>query len=413
MQSRSSRVPVEPPEVDLAEVDLSDPAAYRNSRPEPVWTRLRTERPVHRNRRKDGDFFWAVMTHDLCSEMLTAPEIFSSENGMRLDSDPRVLAVAAGKMLNITDPPRHDKMRKVISSAFTPKMVHRLENTMRKTASAAIEEAVRDGECEFTRVAQKLPVSVICDMLGVPPQDWDFMVDRTRLAWSSTAVDEADEARKLQAHTEILGYFQDLAELRRRAPREDLMSALVCGEIDGSPLTGEEIFYNCDALVSGGNETTRHATVGGLLALIENPEQWQRLRTDDAVLPSAIQEIVRYTSPVMHALRTATKDVELGGEHIRAGDHVVAWLPSANRDEKVFSDPERFLIDRFPNRHLGFLKGNHHCIGSALAKLELTVMFTELLRRVEKAEVTGPVTRLRSNLLWGFDSLPVKLTAKT
>jgi cytochrome P450 len=388
-------------------IDLSNPVFYQNSDPEPVWARLRAERPVYLNHRENGDHFWAVMTHGLCTEMLTDPQVFSSENGMRLDSDPQVLTAAAGKMLNVTDPPRHDKLRKVVSSAFTPKMVDRLEATMRTTVGDAVSEAIAAGECEFTRVAQKLPVSVICDMLGVPPEDWDFMVDRTRFAWSSTALSEAEEAKKVQAHTEILCYFLELAEQRRRDPRDDLMTALVCGEIDGAPLTEQEIFYNCDALLSGGNETTRHATVGGLLAFIENPDQWQRLRERPDLMPSAIQEVVRYTSPVMHALRTAKEDVEFGGHRIPAGDHVVAWLPSANRDEKVFADPERFDIERSPKRHLGFIQGNHYCIGAALAKLELTVMFDELTRRVEAAEVTGPVRRLCSNLLWGFDSLPV------
>jgi cytochrome P450 len=390
-------------------VDLSDPIFYQNSDPEPVWSRLRAEHPVYLNQRANGDCFWAVMTHGLCTEMLKDPDVFSSENGMRLDSNPQVLAAASGKMLNITDPPRHDKIRKVISSAFTPKTVHRLEVNMRETAASAIDDAIASGKCEFTRVAQKLPVSVICDLMGVPSADWDFMVDRTRFAWSSTALDEAEEEKKTQAHTEILCYFQELAAQRRKDPQDDLMSALVCGEIDGDPLTEQEIFYNCDALISGGNETTRHATVGGLLAFINNPDQWQRLRESPELMPSAIQEIVRYTSPVMHALRTVKVDVGFGGHRMRAGDHVTAWLPSANRDEEVFAGPERFDIKRFPNRHLGFIQGNHYCIGAALAKLELTVMFDQLLRRVKAAEITGPVRRLRSNLLWGFDSLPLKL----
>ncbi|MBB5121236.1 cytochrome P450 [Streptomyces eurocidicus] len=391
-------------------VDLSDPMIYQESDPELVWAQLRAEQPVYLNRRANGEHFWAVMTHRLCTDMLTDPHVFSSENGMRLDSSPRVLAAAAGKMLNVTDPPRHDKIRKVISSAFTPKMVNRLEANMRRTAAKAIDDAMAGGECEFTRVAQKLPVSVICDMMGVPPADWDFMVDRTRFAWSSTALDEAEEAEKVRAHTEILCYFQELAVERRRNPQDDLMSALVRGEIDGAPLTEQEVFYNCDALISGGNETTRHATVGGLLALINNPDQWRKLRDNPGLMPSAVQEVIRYTSPVMHALRTAREDVELGGQRIRAGEHVIAWLPSANRDEAVFADPERFDIERSPNRHLGFIQGNHYCIGAALARLELTVMFEEITRRAEAAELTGPVRRLRSNLLWGFDSLPVRFT---
>lgn len=393
-------------------VDLSDPLFYREQKPEPVWAKLRTEHPVYRNVRENGEHFWAVMTHRLCTEMLTDPGTYSSENGMRLDSNPQVLAAAKGKMLNITDPPRHDKIRKVISSAFTPRFVNSLEANMRRTAARAIDESIEAGECEFTKVAQKLPVSVICDLMGVPEEDRDFMVDRTRFAWSSTALSEDEEERKVEVHTEMLMYFQELADLRREDPRDDLMSALVGGEIDGRPLTGQEIFYNCDALISGGNETTRHATVGGLLAFIDNPDQWQKLREQPELMGSAINEIVRYTTPVMHALRTATKDHEFAGAQIKAGEHVIAWLPSANRDETVFTDPDRFDIERNPTRHLGFIQGNHYCIGSALAKLELTVMFDELLKRVEFAELTGPVLRLRSNLLWGFDSLPVTFHAK-
>jgi cytochrome P450 len=390
-------------------IDLSDPTFYQDRDPLPVWAQLRAEQPVYRNRRVDGTEFWAVLTHDLCNEVLTDAGSFSSANGMRLDSDPRVIAAATGKMLNITDPPRHDKIRKVVSSAFTPKMVRRLEVNMRVTAGRAIDDAIAAGDCEFTRVAQRLPVSVICDLLGVPAPDWDFMVERTRFAWSSTAQSKQEESEKVQAHTEILFYFQELAQKRRTDPQDDLISALVQGEIDGRPLTDQEILYNCDALVSGGNETTRHATAGGLLAFITNPDQWSLVRGDRSLLPSAIQEIVRYTSPVMHALRTATKDVELAGQLIRAGEHVVPWLPSANRDERVFPNPDRFDIERSPNRHLGFIQGNHYCIGAALAALELTVMFDELLSRCAHVRLAGPVRRLRSNLLWGFDSLPVTL----
>ncbi|WP_083972314.1 cytochrome P450 [Actinoplanes awajinensis] len=392
-------------------VDLSDAALYQHGDPLPVWARLRAQSPVHDNRRADGERFWAVMTHPLCSEMLTNPKVFSSANGMRLDSNKHVLARAAGKMLNVTDPPRHDKIRKVISSAFTPSTVRRLEATMRATAGRAIAAALSDGGCEFTRVAHQLPVSVICDLLGVPEADWDFMADRTRFAWSSTASDEKEEAEKVQAHTEIMGYFLDLAADRRKSPGDDLVSALVHGTVDGKVLTDEEVLYNCDALLSGGNETTRHATVGGLLALMTDPAAWADLRQDRSLLPSAIQEIVRYTSPVMHSLRTATRDVELGGVPIRAGEHVVAWLPSANRDEQVFEAPGRFDVRRSPNRHLGFIQGNHYCVGASLAAMELTVMFDELLDRVAEARPAGPVRRLRSNLLWGFDALPVSFVA--
>ncbi len=395
-------------------IDLSDPTLYESGNPVPIWSQLRTEHPVYRNERAAGGYFWAIMTHPLCVEVLTDPRTFSSTRGMRLDTNPRVLDATAGKMLNVTDPPRHGKMRQVVNSAFTPSMVRRLEVNMRATVAKSIDRALASGgACEFTRMAQELPVSVICDMLGVPPEDRNFMVERTRLAWSSTALDEAEEAKKIRAHTEIFCYFEELAAERRRAPREDLMSALVGGRIDGVPLTDQEVFYNCDALISGGNETTRHSTVGGLLAFIENPDQWQELRSHPELMPSAIQEIVRYTSPVMHALRTATADVTLNGQSIRAGDSVVAWLPSANRDETVFVEPDRFQIGRSPNRHLGFIQGNHYCIGATLATLELTVMFDELVRRIERVELAGEVRRARSNLLWGFDALPVRFIPRS
>lgn len=391
--------------------DLSDPIFYQNSDPLPVWERLRREHPVYDNRRANGARFWAVMTHKLCTDMLTNPKVFSSANGMRLDSNPQVLARAAGKMLNVTDPPQHDKIRKLVSSAFTPRTIRRLEANMRATAGRAIDLAIADGSCELTRLAHKLPVSVICDLLGVPEQDWDFMAERTRFAWGSTAADDREEVEKVAAHTEIMAYFLDLAADRRKRPMEDLVSALVHGEVDGRALTDEDVLYNCDALLSGGNETTRHATVGGLLAFVMNPDEWSAIRQNRDLLPSAIQEVVRYTSPVMHSLRTATRDVELGGINIRAGEYVVAWLPSANRDEQLFDDPDRFNVRRSPNRHLGFIQGNHHCIGSGLATMELTVMFDELLNRVSEVRLAGPVRRLRSNLLWGFDSLPVTFHA--
>ena len=391
--------------------DLSDPTFYQNGDPLPVWAELRREHPIYDNRRADGARFWAVMTHQLCTDMLTNPKVFSSANGMRLDSNPRVLARAAGKMLNVTDPPQHDKIRKVVSSAFTPRTIRRLEANMRATAGRAIDTAIADGGCELTQLAHKLPVSVICDLLGVPQQDWDFLAERTRFAWGSTAADDREEVEKVAAHTEIMAYFLNLAADRRKRPTEDLVSALVHGEVDGRTLTDEDVLYNCDALLSGGNETTRHATVGGFLAFVMNPDEWSAIRQNRDLLPSAIQEIVRYTSPVMHSLRTATRDVEFGGMNIRAGEYVVAWLPSANRDEQLFDDPDQFNIRRSPNRHLGFIQGNHYCIGASLATMELTVMFDELLDRVSEVRLAGPARRLRSNLLWGFDSLPVTFHA--
>ncbi|MEV4020470.1 cytochrome P450 [Nonomuraea angiospora] len=390
-------------------VDLSDPDLYAAGDPEQVWARLRAQAPVHRTERAAGAF-WSVLSHDVISQVLRDPRTFSSRHGMRLDHNPAASAAAADKMLIVTDPPRHGRIRGIINSAFTPRMVHRLEENMRVTAAAALDGALAAGSCDFTEVAARLPVATICDMLGVPREDWDFMLSRTMVAFGADG--GTDGMAVAEAHVEILSYYEELLELRRDDPQDDIVTALAHAEVDGVPLTDEEIFLNCDGLISGGNETTRHATVGGLLALLDNPGQWQVLRDDPGLIPSAVQEILRYTSPAMHVLRTATTDTVLGGHPMAPGDQIALWLPSGNRDEAVFAEPERFDVRRTPNRHLTFATGTHFCLGASLATTELTVFFDELTRRVAEVQPDGPVRRMRSNLIWGFESAPVTLTAR-
>ncbi|MEW2075151.1 cytochrome P450 [Streptomyces sp. NPDC012403] len=391
--------------------DLADPELPRSGRTEEIWAELRAQSPLYRNERENGRPFWAVLSHPLANQVLKDSANFTSEKGMRLDHNPLATEASAGKMLIVTDPPRHGRIRRIINSAFTPRMVRRLEDTMRSTVVETLDEALEKGTSDFVDAAARLPVSVICDMLGVPKEDWGFMLDRTMAAFGSDAVDGGEDhaLRAAAAHTDLLMYYDELVELRRRDPQEDVVSAMVRGEVDGEPLTDEEIFLNCDGLISGGNETTRHATVGGLLALMDNPGQWDRLRADPELLPSAVQEVLRYTSPAMHVLRTANRDTELEGRPIAAGDEVAVWLSAANRDGRVFEDPDAFDIGRTPNRHLAFASGTHFCLGSALATMELSVMFEELTRRVGTAEHAGPVQRMRSNLIWGFESMPVTL----
>ncbi|NEB40846.1 cytochrome P450 [Streptomyces sp. SID14515] len=391
--------------------DLADPELPRSGRTEEIWKELREQSPLYRNERANGPAFWAVLSHPLANQVLRDSANFTSEKGMRLDHNPLATEASAGKMLIVTDPPRHGKIRRIINSAFTPRMVKRLEDTMRSTVVETLEEALEKGTSDFVDAAARLPVSVICDMLGVPKEDWGFMLDRTMIAFGSDAVDGGEDQamRAAAAHTDLLMYYDELVELRREDPQEDVVSAMVQGEVDGEPLTDEEIFLNCDGLISGGNETTRHATVGGLLALMDHPDQWDRLRADPGLLPSTVQEVLRYTSPAMHVLRTANQDTELEGRAIAAGDEVAVWLSAANRDGQVFENPDAFDVGRSPNRHLTFASGTHFCLGSALATMELSVMFEELTRRVGAAGHAGPVQRMRSNLIWGFESMPVAL----
>ncbi|MGW2279018.1 cytochrome P450 [Streptomyces sp. NPDC001770] len=391
--------------------DLSDPLLHQRGEAGPALARLRRESPVCRIRRADGSAFWAVLTYDLITRVLSDAGTFSSTGGMRLDADPVATRAATGKMMVITDPPRHGMIRRVVSAAFTPRMVHRLQETMRTISVEVIENALEQGDCDFTEVAARLPLSVICDMLGVPRADWDFMLSRTMTAFG-VGGDPGPEQRQRMAtaHTDIFLYYDELMRLRRKEPQEDIISALVHGRIDGRPLTEEEIILNCNGLISGGNETTRHATIGGLLAFIEHPEQWLRLQAEPGLLPTAVQEILRFTTPAMHVLRTATRDTELGGQRIAAGDMVAVWLASGNRDESVFEEPDRFDIGRQEvSRNLTFAYGSHFCIGAALATTELNTFFGVLGQRVARAEPTGEVRRMRSNLIGGIEHLPVRL----
>ncbi|HEY4454718.1 MAG TPA: cytochrome P450 [Pseudonocardiaceae bacterium] len=390
--------------------DLADPELYAQDRAGAVWRRLRATQPVCRVERSDRGPFWAVLSHELITKVLADAATYSSTHGMRIDAEPTATAAGAGKMMVITDPPQHGKIRRIMSSAFTPRTVQRLRNTMRRIVVELLESAVGADSCDFVEVAARLPLSVICDLLGVPRQDWDFMLRRTMIAFGAGSRGESvDPAGAAIAHTEIFQYYQELMRARRREPREDIISALVHGRIDGRPLTETEIVLNCNGLISGGNETTRHATLGGLLAFIDNPDQWALLRARPELLASAVQEVLRYTAPAMHLLRTTTKATELGGQRLAEGDRVTLWLASGNRDERVFTDPDRFDITRWPNRHLTFAYGPHHCIGAALATTELTVMFEELINRVEAPALAGPATRMRSNLIGGWDTLPVRL----
>ncbi|MGI5192707.1 cytochrome P450 [Streptomyces sp. CA-288835] len=393
--------------------DLADPSLYRDGDPETLWARLRARSSVYRNERTDKESFWAVLGHREALEVLRQPEVFVSGRGMRLDDSPGATDAASQRMLIVTDPPRHTRLRRVMNAAFTPRMVARLHQTMRATATEVIDEALERSDCDFVDIAARLPVTVICDLLGVPPADRPFMLDRTMTAFGHAGPGSADRAAAARAHTDILLYYAELAERRRREPADDVVTALVQGTVDGRPLTDEEIYLNCDGLVSGGNETTRHATVGGLLALMRHPDQWEVARRADHPMETTAQEILRFTSPAMHVLRTAARDTELAGHPVRAGDRVAVWLPAANRDPAAFPDPDRFDALRTPNRHVALAPGEHYCLGSALALAELTIFFEELTSRTELPEPAGEPVRAASNLIRGFESLPVRLRPRT
>lgn len=320
----------------------------------------------------------------------------------------------AGKTLSVTDPPWHDRLRRAMSRGLTPRVVQRLEHTMQGAAKKLVAEALERGTCDFVGdVAAKFPNFIICDLLGVPERDWERMYQLTSAA---VGFDDPDlrlhtsaQFARLEAHSEIMLYYAEMISDRRRNPGPDLVSTLATASVDGRRLTDEEILANCDNFIIGGNETTRSAITGGMLMLMQHPGQWRKLREDPARAPGAVEEILRWTTPIMHSLRTATADVDIQGARISPGDTVVIWNASANRDETVFESPNKFDISRNPNKHLTFGMGVHHCIGSALARLEISVLFKELGDAIISAELAGDVERTRSNVLRGIKRMPVTL----
>lgn len=396
-------------------VDVADPDLYASGDPVATWARLRATTPVFWNEHPPGPGFWSVMTYQPALDVYRNTNAFTSELGMRVDSDPAAVKAAAGKMLIVTDPPVHPRLRQLMNSAFVPRVVATLEESMRRVIEPLVDQALEKGSVDFvSEVAAVLPAAIICDIMNVPQVERSMMIELTSQAFGASvgASDGCpmDQLQKTEAHSEIFLYYAELVEERRRNPGDDVVSALIQGDLGGRPLTNEEVLLNCDGLVTGANETTRHASAAGLIALIENPGEWRRLKTGEVSIESAVDEVLRYTSPALHVMRVATRDVEVGGQQVIAGEAVVLWISSANRDESVFPHPARFDLGRKPNRHLTFGMGPHFCLGAPLARVELKVLLQVLTERVSHMEITGPVKRMRSNFMWGVDHLPVALS---
>jgi cytochrome P450 len=402
--------------VDLADLadsaDLADPALYEHGDPDAVWAHLREHDPVHRNR--GGPAFWSVTRYRDAVAVYRDPATFSSARGMVLGVDTDAGDPASGRMLVVTDPPRHAQLRKIVNRVFTPRMLGQLESRVRATVDQLVDR-VLGGECEFVDdVAARLPVTIICELLGVPAADQDWMYHLTSTAFGGgdpRSTDEVAPEDRAQAYGDIFDYYRDLADRRRTSPGADLVSVLAEGEVDGTRLDTEDVLLNCTNLIIGGNETTRHAAAGGLAALAERPATWQALHAAGGPVDTLVEEVLRWTTPGMHVLRTTTRDTEIAGTPIPAGAAVVVWNASANRDDEVFADAGRFDPYRSPNRHIAFGQGGHHCLGAALARIELTTLFGSLVASAARVRLTGEVRRVRSCVLRGVRRLPVELSA--
>lgn len=392
-------------------IDLLDPAPFGRNDFWSTFTWLRTHSPVHWHPEPGGDGFWALSKHRDIMKVYADSDTFSSGQGMRLGSDPAAVAAVSQRMLIVSDVPHHTRLKRALALAFGPQQMPRLKTLVEEVVYELLAESTEHDELDFIDLAKQLPNRVVCVMMGIPRADWSWIG-----ALTTDAFDSPDDSVRSKAHSEIFLYFIELLRERRARSGDDLISQIahetLVDEGDGveRPLSDEEIVFNCNGVLSGANETTRYSAAGAVHMFAEHPEQWELLRTrgQDGIATAA-EEILRWTTPGVHALRTATRDTEINGTPIAKGDRVTLWNVSANRDEDVFTDPHAFRVDRRPNRHVAFGHGRHLCLGARLARFELQALLTGLLAHVDGFELTGPAVFNSSNFTWGIKSLPVRL----
>lgn len=389
-------------------INLTDPDLYAHGDPYTVWRWLRENDPVYWNSPGDLPGFWILTKYDDVRAVYRDPATFSSAGGIILRPETYGADPGGGRTLALTDPPHHRKLRALVDDWFSPRSIRALNTEMRDIARDVIKRVLEHETCDFvTEVAARIPLYVICKMMGVPRSDWEHLFGLTNDAFGA-----GDAAKRRMAHFDILQYFGDMAITRANSPADDLVSVLATAKIDGRKLTADEIILNCDNLLVGGTENTRIAASGGMLAFLQHPDQWQALSADPELLPSAVEEVLRWTSTATHIMRTATAGVTIRDRRIEAGERVTLWNPSANRDESVFDHSESFFVDRKPNRHMALGTGEHFCLGGTLGRAELRLLYDELLHATQRIELAGAPVMLSSIIVNGPEHLPVKLTPK-
>jgi linalool 8-monooxygenase len=398
-------------DINLQNVDLLDPELYADGPPHEVFARMRAEAPVHWSDLPDGDGFWSITkAEDIAAISKDSATFSSNRNGVFISEElPLPVDVVRAVLLG-KDPPEHTKYRMIVQKVLTPRMVNQLEDNIRARVIRLLDAVCEKGECDVVAdISVELPLQTIAELLGVPQED------RMQLFEWTNQIEEATQGKAdgMQAFGEIAGYLVGLITKRREQPADDLITALINAEVDGEQLNDLEMTAFFAILMFAGNDTTRNTSSGGVLALIENPDQYAKLRQDPTLIPNAVEEILRWVTPVMWFRRTPTTDVEIRGVPIKEGAKVVIWYASGSRDEAVVEDPMRFDVTRPKVDHQAFGGGGRHfCIGSALARLQLRILFEELTQRVPGMELAGPVQRAHSNWVNGLTSLPVKLTPK-
>jgi len=402
------------PALDSATLDVASPEHYeQNGYPHREWTWLRRHAPVFWYDRPNVEPFWAITRHADVIEISKQPELFLNAPRLAvftLDLPPPPEGTVR-HLLNM-DPPEHASYRRLASGWFTPRAIRGMDEKVARVTREVLDAAAEHDAGDFVQdVSARITIAVIAEMLGVPRKDWELL-----FRWTNEIIAPQDpefakgqtaEETITRARIEVFAYFSELVERRRAEPTDDIVSVVANGRLKDSPLPAMELLSYYFLLVVAGNETTRNAMTGGLLALLEHPGQWRKLRADPTLVDSAVEEIVRWTTPVIQFSRTATRDYTIRGTTVRKGQAVCLFYPSANRDEDVFADPFAFRVDREPNPHIGFGMGEHLCLGAHLARLELRQAFAQLRERLEGCELAGPVERVRSSFVGGIKHAPM------
>lgn len=402
----------------LAGIDFTDLDNFADGFPHALFAVHRREAPVYWHEptanTPDNEGFWSVATHAETLAVFRDPVTYSSVTGGTRPFGGTLLQdlAVAGQVLNMMDDPRHSHIRRLVSSGLTPRMIARVEDDLRTRTRRLLDDIEPCSAFDFlVDVAAELPMQMICILLGVPESErhWLFEAIEPQFDFGGSRKASVGQLTAEEAGSRMYTYGQELIASKRSAPTDDMLSVVANATVEDESLSDMELYLFFSLLFSAGAETTRNAVAGGLLALIEHPDQFKALRSDLTHLPTAVEEMVRWTSPSPSKRRTATRDAELAGCEIKAGDKVQIWEGSANRDPLVFADADTFDITRKPNPHLGFGQGVHYCLGANLARLELRVLYEELLTRFGSVRLVKPVEWTRSNRHTGIRHMVVEL----
>jgi cytochrome P450 len=412
----------------IADVRFDDPAFWSLpiEQREGAFALLRREQPMFFSKEFElppeiplprGPGYWSVTRHADVLSASRRSDVFCSGKGVQILDLPPALTEFFGSMISMDDP-RHARLRGIVSRGFTPRALGRLQHDVERRATALVDAVIEQGECDFvTKIAAPLPLGIICDMMGIPESQTQFVFEQTNIILGLGDPEYVTPGTNplmaaLSSGQALTDLMKGIAAERRRNPQADLTSQLLNAEIDGETLTDQELSSFFVLLVAAGNETTRNAISHGMKALSDHPAERRKWAADfEAIAPTAVEEIVRWATPVIHFRRTATQDTELGGQKLREGEKIVLWYNSANRDEAAFDQPYRFDVTRRPNEHVGFGgPGAHHCLGANLARREITVVFRELLRRLPDLEISGEPAMLQSNFIHGIKRMPCTFT---